>query len=101
MKEAGLENRRIARHMGRSVVAIRRYSEERVDNSRFQRHEGSDRQWRNVHPGHPCTVGGRTLGAPKLSDADCVRSGYGSKSDFAGGARKFSVTPLAVDLGPQ
>ncbi|GFX08620.1 hypothetical protein TNCV_4171191 [Trichonephila clavipes] len=39
MKEAGSANRRITHHMGRSDAAIRRYWQERVDNSRFQRHD--------------------------------------------------------------
>ncbi|GFV60253.1 transposable element Tc1 transposase [Trichonephila clavipes] len=43
MKEAGSANRRIARHMDRSDEAIRRCWQERVDNSRFQRHDGSGR----------------------------------------------------------
>ncbi|GFV95979.1 HTH_Tnp_Tc3_2 domain-containing protein [Trichonephila clavipes] len=43
MKETGSANRRIARHMGRSDAAIRRYWQKRVHNSRFQRHDGSGR----------------------------------------------------------
>ncbi|GFX82709.1 transposable element Tc1 transposase [Trichonephila clavipes] len=39
MKEAGSANRRIVRHTCRSDVAIKRYWQERVDNSRFQRHD--------------------------------------------------------------
>ncbi|GFX34380.1 HTH_Tnp_Tc3_2 domain-containing protein [Trichonephila clavipes] len=42
-KEAGWENRRIARHMGRSDAATRRCWQEWVGNGRFQRHDGSDR----------------------------------------------------------
>ncbi|GFX48775.1 hypothetical protein TNCV_3479591 [Trichonephila clavipes] len=41
MKEAGSANRRIADHMGRSDAAIRKYWQERVDNSTFRRHDGS------------------------------------------------------------
>ncbi|GFX69833.1 hypothetical protein TNCV_4391881 [Trichonephila clavipes] len=43
MKEAGSANWRITRHMGRSDVAVRRYWQERIDNSKFQRHDGSGR----------------------------------------------------------
>ncbi|GFW20587.1 HTH_Tnp_Tc3_2 domain-containing protein [Trichonephila clavipes] len=43
LKETGWANRRIARHMGRSDVAIRRCWQEWVDNGRFQRHDGSSR----------------------------------------------------------
>ncbi|GFX32114.1 transposable element Tcb1 transposase [Trichonephila clavipes] len=43
LKEAGSANRRIARHMCRSNAAIRRYWQERVNNSRFQRLDGSGR----------------------------------------------------------
>ncbi|GFY22857.1 uncharacterized protein TNCV_2181181 [Trichonephila clavipes] len=39
LKEADWENRRIARHMGRSDVVIRRCWQEWVDNGRFQLHE--------------------------------------------------------------
>ncbi|GFX56189.1 HTH_Tnp_Tc3_2 domain-containing protein [Trichonephila clavipes] len=42
-KEGGWANRRIARHMGRSDAAIRRCWQERMDNDRFQRHDGSGR----------------------------------------------------------
>ncbi|GFU46423.1 intraflagellar transport protein 122 homolog [Trichonephila clavipes] len=42
-------NRRITRHMGRSDAAIRRYWQERVDNSRFQRHDGSSRPRATVY----------------------------------------------------
>ncbi|GFV91837.1 uncharacterized protein TNCV_2975091 [Trichonephila clavipes] len=41
LKEAGLGNRRIARHMGRSDVAIRRCWQEWVDSPRFQHNDGS------------------------------------------------------------
>ncbi|GFW64811.1 HTH_Tnp_Tc3_2 domain-containing protein [Trichonephila clavipes] len=43
LKEASWANRRIALHMGRSDVAIRRCCQEWVDNDRFQCHDGSGR----------------------------------------------------------
>ncbi|GFV13594.1 HTH_Tnp_Tc3_2 domain-containing protein [Trichonephila clavipes] len=42
-KEAGWANWRVARHMGRSDVAIRRCWQEWVGNDRFQRHDDSGR----------------------------------------------------------
>ncbi|GFV91330.1 HTH_Tnp_Tc3_2 domain-containing protein [Trichonephila clavipes] len=43
LKEGGWANRRIARHMGRSDVAIRRYWQEWVDSGRFHGHDSSGR----------------------------------------------------------
>ncbi|GFW60925.1 HTH_Tnp_Tc3_2 domain-containing protein [Trichonephila clavipes] len=41
LKEPGWANQRIAHHMSRSDVAIRRRWKEWVDNGRFQRHDRS------------------------------------------------------------
>ncbi|GFW20546.1 HTH_Tnp_Tc3_2 domain-containing protein [Trichonephila clavipes] len=43
LKDAGWANWRIARHMSRSDVAIRKCWQEWVDNGRFQRRDGSGR----------------------------------------------------------
>ncbi|GFU75001.1 HTH_Tnp_Tc3_2 domain-containing protein [Trichonephila clavipes] len=43
LKEAGWIKRRIARHMGRSDVVIRRCCQEWVERGRFQRHDDSRR----------------------------------------------------------
>ncbi|GFU18250.1 HTH_Tnp_Tc3_2 domain-containing protein [Trichonephila clavipes] len=43
LKEAGWENRRIARYMGRGDAAIRRCWQEWVEDGRFQCHDGSGR----------------------------------------------------------
>ncbi|GFV69735.1 regulator of G-protein signaling 7 [Trichonephila clavipes] len=43
LKESGWTNRRIVRHMSRSDAAIRRCWHLWVDNSKFQRHDGSGR----------------------------------------------------------
>ncbi|GFV36471.1 HTH_Tnp_Tc3_2 domain-containing protein [Trichonephila clavipes] len=43
LKEVGLANRRIVRHLGRSDAANRRYWQEWVENGRFQGHDGSGR----------------------------------------------------------
>ncbi|GFW51309.1 HTH_Tnp_Tc3_2 domain-containing protein [Trichonephila clavipes] len=45
LKEGGWDNRRIARHMGRSDATIRRCWQEWVHNGRFQHHSGSNRHW--------------------------------------------------------
>ncbi|GFU63541.1 uncharacterized protein TNCV_1000921 [Trichonephila clavipes] len=42
LKEAGLVNQKIARHMGRSDAAIRRCWQELVENGRFQGYDCSD-----------------------------------------------------------
>ncbi|GFX74782.1 HTH_Tnp_Tc3_2 domain-containing protein [Trichonephila clavipes] len=41
LKEAGWANRRIARHIRRSDLGIKRCWQEWVDSGRFQRHDGS------------------------------------------------------------
>ncbi|GFV83350.1 HTH_Tnp_Tc3_2 domain-containing protein [Trichonephila clavipes] len=43
LKRAVWANRRITRHTGRSDAAIRRCRRERVNNSRFQCHDGNRR----------------------------------------------------------
>ncbi|GFT32628.1 hypothetical protein TNCV_3145751 [Trichonephila clavipes] len=43
IEKGSLGNRRIARHMGRSDVAVRRCCQEWVDSSRFQHQDGSGR----------------------------------------------------------
>ncbi|GFW56689.1 HTH_Tnp_Tc3_2 domain-containing protein [Trichonephila clavipes] len=43
LKEEGCENRRIARHMGRSDAAIRRCWQKWLDNGKFQRCHDSGR----------------------------------------------------------
>ncbi|GFS89389.1 HTH_Tnp_Tc3_2 domain-containing protein [Trichonephila clavipes] len=49
LKEAGWANWRIARRMGRSDAAIRRYWQEWVENSSFQSHDGSGRSKATAH----------------------------------------------------
>ncbi|GFX67347.1 uncharacterized protein TNCV_720111 [Trichonephila clavipes] len=50
LKDGGWANRRIACHIGRSEVAIRRFWQEWVDNGRFRRHDG----FSDEYPFHLC-----------------------------------------------
>ncbi|GFU10304.1 transposable element Tcb1 transposase [Trichonephila clavipes] len=56
LKEAGWENRRIARHMGRSDTAIRSCWQEWVDSGRFQCHDDGWKSKFYAHNDHyaPC-----------------------------------------------
>ncbi|GFS94555.1 HTH_Tnp_Tc3_2 domain-containing protein [Trichonephila clavipes] len=56
LKEAGWTTRRIARHMGRSNVTIRRCWQEWVGSDRFQRHDGRGRPNATADRGDRFTV---------------------------------------------